>query len=368
MDKAIVQATHSLVPELNDPLPAELINLAVSLLAQSRNNASSLKAEEEIARTYACTHLACERLKQSLGLSRIQPRPPCPPKIYQKLYRHLDSALPAGTRRTSRVPRPSEITAPRQPSPITPRKPNRSAATAPFSARAKRKRATTVSGNVPSWVMPAIRGLCKRLGAPAAPPHVFAGVSSVLTLPSPVEPTSDDDQIERLRRLSVDALIVSIYILVRTRLSGIETDPKAYPAQRDEALAILTQLHNSDQPLAGDLQDQANDWMREIGKGRWTDLDWFANVVQGAGLGLGKDNPNQNGEPDDSGVDEDDELIDTTGAFTQDLTETDFLQPGLGTMMQDRVDYLSAKKRAEYRVWKKDLLARIDRMEKAQAP
>lgn len=65
MDKAVVQALNGLVPELNGPLPSELLELAVSLLAQSRNKASSLKPEEEIARTYACAHLACERSVQS---------------------------------------------------------------------------------------------------------------------------------------------------------------------------------------------------------------------------------------------------------------------------------------------------------------
>lgn len=61
MDRAVAQALTSLIPEWNDALPQELLDLAASLLAQSRNKASSLKAEEEIARTYACAHLACER-------------------------------------------------------------------------------------------------------------------------------------------------------------------------------------------------------------------------------------------------------------------------------------------------------------------
>lgn len=61
MDKAVTQAIDSLVRELNGPLPQELLDLAVSLLAQSRNKASSLKENEEIARTYACANLACER-------------------------------------------------------------------------------------------------------------------------------------------------------------------------------------------------------------------------------------------------------------------------------------------------------------------
>ncbi len=34
--------------------------------------------------------------------------------------------------------------------------------------------------------------------------------------------------------------------------------------------------------------------------------------------------------------------------------------------MQARVDYLSDEKRADYQVWKKGILARIDRIEKAE--
>ena len=61
MEKAIVQTLHGLVPTLSDPLPAELVNLSSSLLAQSYGRASNLKADEEIARSYACAHIACNR-------------------------------------------------------------------------------------------------------------------------------------------------------------------------------------------------------------------------------------------------------------------------------------------------------------------
>ena len=61
MDRSVAQALTGLVPSLNGPLPPELVELAMSLLAQSRGNASSLKADEEIARTYACANIACER-------------------------------------------------------------------------------------------------------------------------------------------------------------------------------------------------------------------------------------------------------------------------------------------------------------------
>lgn len=61
MEKSITQALNGLVPTLNGPLEPELAKLASSLLVQSRSKASTLKADEEIARSYACAHIACER-------------------------------------------------------------------------------------------------------------------------------------------------------------------------------------------------------------------------------------------------------------------------------------------------------------------
>ena len=65
MDRSVNQALVSLIPSWDGSLPQELQDLAVSLLAQSRSKAGSLKAEEEIARTYACAHIACERYGES---------------------------------------------------------------------------------------------------------------------------------------------------------------------------------------------------------------------------------------------------------------------------------------------------------------
>lgn len=66
MSRPVEQALLSLLPTQNSDLPAPLVELARSLLAQSRNKVSTLKADEEIARTYACSHLACDRSERSL--------------------------------------------------------------------------------------------------------------------------------------------------------------------------------------------------------------------------------------------------------------------------------------------------------------
>lgn len=50
-----------MIPAHGAELPPSLVELAGSLLAQSRNRASILKADEEVARYYACANLACER-------------------------------------------------------------------------------------------------------------------------------------------------------------------------------------------------------------------------------------------------------------------------------------------------------------------
>lgn len=61
MSRQIEQALLSLMPTQTSDLPPQLVNLADSLLAQSRHKASTLKADEEVARLYACAHLACDR-------------------------------------------------------------------------------------------------------------------------------------------------------------------------------------------------------------------------------------------------------------------------------------------------------------------
>ncbi|KAL8943027.1 MAG: hypothetical protein Q9216_001315 [Gyalolechia sp. 2 TL-2023] len=375
MDKAIPQALDSLIPEFNGPLPPELLELAISLLAQSRNKASNLKADEGIARSYACAHLACERsdtnftytealLKQNLGLPTIQARPPCPPKVYQKLYRHLDAALPAGARRTARVAKPLESAKLTHSPPVTPRKSRSTTTGTPASARKKRKRALVIFEDVPPWAMPAIRGLCKRLGAPAAPPHVYAGVSTILTTSAPMEQSVEDDHIERLQSLGVEELIAAVYILVCTKLSGEETDSNGYSAQRDGALAILRELRSDGESEVVLDPASVDEWMREMKRGNWLEMDWFENIVQGAGLSMNKDQDRTSNASEDSSIDGDSDFHISKHRSDVYSSGKTFLQPGLGTMMQDRVDYLSDEKRADYQRWRKNILARIALIEK----
>ena len=128
MSRSIEQNLLSLMPTHGPQLPHRLVDTARTLLTQSRQRASTLKADEEVARMYACAHIACERsvadgprspqrqlpfrhtalthhrLKIPLDLPPIEARPPIPPRVYQRLFTHLDNILPG---RQSRVKGPS---------------------------------------------------------------------------------------------------------------------------------------------------------------------------------------------------------------------------------------------------------------------
>jgi origin recognition complex subunit 6 len=218
------------------------------------------------------------------------------------------------------------------------------------------------------WIHPTIRGLCKELEAPAAAPHILAGVTTILTLPSPALSNDRDNQRED-KKDKMPALIAAVYFFVGTRLSGRETSGQEYVSQRKGVLSALTKLRE-DQQLSEKLRLKAEDgtewegwekvgtkdvdaWLLEISTRGWLKLDWFENIVEGAGVEV----------EDNSGhVEEDGEPYPPMAGEGNE--NKNVLQSGLGTMMQDRVDYLSEKKRAEYRIWKQGILKRIKDIER----
>ena len=181
--------------------------------------------------------------------------------------------------------------------------------------------------------MPTIRHLCKSLGAPNAPPHVFAGVSSILTLPPPREFDPKAITVESTRNLKIPALIVAVFFIVTTRLAGIGTPADEYSRQTAKALALIKDsgAEQGDIEHSGDAD--VNDCMREIRDKGWNELDWFANVPMGAGLvTMGADNGEGEASADEDGTWE--KLIPSKGSVNDLLgSHNSYLQAGLGTMV-----------------------------------
>lgn len=136
--------------------------------------------------------------------------------------------------------------------------------------------------------MPTIRKLCIALGTPAAPAHVLAGVSSILTLPAPI-PDGKRTAAPGHKIDKIPALIVAVLFYVMTRLSGKETSAEEYPREREAAIKALQQIETGREEREEREEvddDDVDDWMREISVRGWIGLDWFENITQGAGLGL----------------------------------------------------------------------------------
>ncbi|KAI9772182.1 MAG: hypothetical protein M1835_006287 [Candelina submexicana] len=366
MDRSTEQALSGLVPTLSI-LPQELIELATSLLAQSRTRASNLKAEEEIARSYACANIACERLKQSLNLPKIEPRPPCPPRVYKKLYQYLERTLPARSQapvralKASAAARSTPTSSPaklRTPSKQTPQK--------PITPRRKGIQHGASTIEIPAWIMPTVRKLCVALGAPAAPAHVLAGVTSILTLPAPSE-DGKRTAVSGRRTEKIPALIVAVLFYVMTRLSGEEISAEEYPKGREAAIKALEQIGSGREEREKINNEDVDDWTREISAGGWIKLDWFENITQGAGLGLpGNDMGKEHEEEgEEDAVQARTPKRNRLSAISP--AKMDTLQSGPGTMMQDKYDYLSEARRMDYLEWKKGILFRIEQMEREQA-
>lgn len=319
---------------------------------------------------------ATSRLKQSLGLPKIQPRPPCPPKVYEKLYKFLDSTLPAGTKRHRRalVVNKAEL------SPKSVSNPKPIVKTTPTKQAIPRNRALrrlTAPAQVPEWIMPAIRLLCQKLGAPAAPHHIFAGVSSILTLPSSTESNNTETSMDATKK--IPTLIMIVFLTVYARLTAMETPVDIFMDQKKRGSRILKDYMEQESVEEDEINDDDFDKLILLfGDRGWTQMDWFENITPGAGLGLDRIvEKSREAGSENEGATQQESIL---NFHDLDGNEKDYLQAGLGTMvcykiirqgeessdgckMQDKVDYLSKKRRLHYQEWKKGILVLIKELE-----
>ena len=210
------------------------------------------------------------------------------------------------------------------------------------------------------------------MGAPAAPHHIYAGVSSILSITR-----SEGEGSESALDIELPALIAAVYYFVTCRLSGRQIAPKELSTQ----IAIALEVLNEHLPIHVE-RDRINessvkDHIRLIAARKWVDMDWFQNIRVGSGLGLAgnSENPGQMQTPGLRGGNAEDQEQPQLEAETDDTGplipskrrlhgdpiegEAECLRPGLGTMMQEAVDYLSEDHRRDFAEWKADILEEI---------
>lgn len=293
------------------------------------------------------------RTKKRFNLPTIVSRPPCPPRIYKKLYNYLSSALPA-----------SEATR-------EPQTPSKRAAAASASTRTTLK--TPLTGRrtprstkkpdafaIPDWVMPAIRKLVKAFDFASAAPHVFTGVESTLPLLARMSTATAESPSKRPRRANassasptglsdgrIKGLIAIIFLYVFTRMKNVEVVPEEYKVWRRTALDTLLAVPTAEEITYDDLSLEAEELMPMAKAQGWLDMEWFENV-----------------EPleDDADAMEGVEVTQASKKSTMAKSGgSDYI--GLGTMMQDATDYLGDRQREDFKRWKAQVMARVQEIE-----
>ncbi|KAF3005615.1 hypothetical protein E8E13_002469 [Curvularia kusanoi] len=350
---SIEQALTGLVPTLNGPLPPELVDIALSLLARSRSVAHSLKPDEEIGRPYACAQLACERLKKRLNLPSITSRPPCPPRVYKKLYNYLASALPAASAQRSEPQTPRKNTSAPNSARTTPRTPTTARRTPQTALRTN----NSTAAEPPAWVMPAIRVLAKKFEYAAVAPHVFTGVESLIPLltllsSGPGTPSArarrPTTALPALSQTKLYALIVAVFQYVLARIMNTDITPEQYEERLNLAVDTLRSVAEAASVGREELMREAEELMAVAQQEGWLEMEWFLNVV-----------PWDEAE-EMEGVEM---AVPGPGIGLRRRKFDGSAYVGLGTMLQDATDYLSEQRREEYKAWRAGIMARCEELE-----
>ncbi|KAK1508394.1 origin recognition complex subunit 6 [Colletotrichum tamarilloi] len=373
MNRSIEQTLLSLMPTHGSALPPSLVELAGSLLAQSRHRASTLKADEEIGRLYACAHIACDRLKISLDLPPIEPRPPITPRIYKRLYSHLDNILPNtalnrtpgknGTpRNRQRHGVDSPVRTPHRPTPTKDRSlaqfrtggnsvANGSVPNTPTKSTGKVAYPSDKSG-LHFWIQPTIRLMCRETNQKHLAPTMLAGMEYVV-VPGGLR-TRDAWVRENLAALC-GAVYFFVAQQVRKLATGEDVDRENYVPARKQVLELLAKAREEVDARGLDEDEVWEGWapvkskdfdaaVKEVSERGWLDADWYRSL--GDVIEAGHVIADSHGRGGDN-----------AGAYKAPVR-------GADTMFLERYDFLSEKKRRDYRIWKESILRRIDLMEK----
>lgn len=380
MSRTLETTLLSLLPTYPEAssLPPPLVELASSLLAQSRHNASTLKAEEEVARVYACANIACERLKTSLDLPQIQSRPPVPPRIYKRLYTHLDHILPVGSvGKSGRVRTPSSKLresgifgsgGSRTRERATPSK---EAVLAQFRSKGDRtptkstgksivtpakRKAPSDRDALPPWIRPTIQSMCSQMQQDRLGRTVLAGMQSIVT---PHGRRTSDEWVHA----SLAPLLAAVFFVVITKFHHLEKgelDEKTYIKTRQQLVDSMEHARAEVKVAGVADEDEAwegwshvtakniNDAVAVVISRGWQDGGWFTGISDMVDISRNKDAASEDGDDDDN-----------------ETASREKVQGGDSMFQGTWV--ITDQKREEYRRWKEGIMKKVAEMKKQQA-
>lgn len=290
-------------------------------------------------------------------------RPPCKPAVYKKLLGFLEGVLgepQAST--TTKTTTPKKRTADGQPKAITP------FAKTPSSAK-KQAFAGTIDENVsdangseaPDFVMPMIRKLCKAFSAPLLPPHVYTGTCVVLKLSElwpPKRGSKGMAKDEVTFRSPVMMVTIGVYFTVLSRMQKGRVTAEIFARRLAKALEVAELDASPEEVEEWIKKMNAEGWCR--GQGWWDSIP--EDVMDGEEVEL--EEILDDFEEDEVVASRSRRRIQVNDGAEED--PEDVLLPGLGTMMQDSVDWLSEERKLQFLEWKESIMRRLNIVDKGK--
>ncbi|EGX43220.1 hypothetical protein AOL_s00215g676 [Orbilia oligospora ATCC 24927] len=378
MSRTIERTLTMLLPTATGGIPRELIDTTSSLIAQSRHKLSNLKQAEEPAREMLCAHLACERLRTKLDLPVLPDKPPAPvpPRLYKTLYKQFSETLVIGSSARAAAAAGSSIT-------LEPHGPTTTATSSTTTPGRSRTRNTAVSKPKSAFItntpapkpssttskdkniepyIPLINELCnsdsdRKTQPPTATEilirHVTAGASYIFSS-------------VKYRNLTETpyTLIGVLYVVVVKELMGEEEfEGQVEEERRGWYEGMIGEVYRCLKGKGvvrgreGTWKEEFNGVLAEVAGGDMRETRWFLDMVDGKGGGVEEE------EEDVEEVGEEEEEGGGGRGKGKRKAADAGMESGVGSMMQDRLDFLSDKRRKAYGEWKTETLRRIAQLE-----
>lgn len=243
----------------------------------------------------------------------------------------------------------------------------------------------------PEYVLPAVRNLCKAFKTPKMVPHVYTGVcvtidlANLLSSADTQNQTQGNDAVEVQDDLKIQhlCLMLAAFAVTLTRMHQGEITQETFDAVTERGLAIIG-LNDESETLKTKIEEwigKITVWVNEAESAmNWIDsipLDTLAPFkLPKSSLPNGQARAVQNGLTDVVEVGHrstsntkrhPESRMSRREEIRKELEKEDpddILLPGLGTMVHDAVDYLSAERIAEYAEWKAGMLQQIETIER----
>jgi origin recognition complex subunit 6 len=167
----------------------------------------------------------------------------------------------------------------------------------------------------------------------------------------------------------IPALVAAIYLMTAQAMRGQSGAAASRPQQRKTQTAVAAFFSTRDAPAVilqpDQLQEDTEKYTQAATSQGWTDMEWYKTLSS----------PNDTNTDPGPGHDEDNgpttprrqpaktplrrEEKHSQRKIGEEEENPAGLLPGLGTMFQPAVDWLSEERRAEFEAWKEDLLESV---------